>query len=151
MKAGPVMPRLMRYRQITPSGCWEWTGARWKNGYGRIQIAGKSRRVHRVSFALHAGIELSDLTTDVLHRCDNPPCFNPDHLFLGSQSDNALDSVAKGRWAKPGAVVTPDQVREIRARYAAGGITQMELAAEYGLGRSGINFILTRHTWKEVE
>lgn len=81
------------------NGCWEWIGARDKNGYGRIQVMtdGKwgTQLVHREAYKLLRGNLPDDL--GLCHRCDNPPCVNPDHLFLGTQLDNMTDAKLKGR------------------------------------------------------
>lgn len=76
------------------NGCWEWAGAKTDNGYGAYM----RYRAHRYSFILFNG----DITDGllVLHKCDNPPCVNPSHLFLGTQSDNIKDCVSKGRWIR---------------------------------------------------
>lgn len=77
-----------------PSGCLEFQGARVR-GYGRIRAGGKTLLAHRVAWEL-AGNELSP-AVQVLHRCDNPPCCNPDHLFVGDDSANRIDMARKGR------------------------------------------------------
>jgi len=73
-----------------PNNCWEWNGARSKNGYGRFWINGAGvHYAHRISYIMCSGpIPDGGL---VLHRCDNPPCVNPEHLYLGNHSENALD------------------------------------------------------------
>lgn len=77
--------------------CWEWQGPRDHDGYGFIKVMRCSRRAHRCSWELCVGPIPNNLF--VLHRCDNPPCVNPAHLFLGTARDNALDMVGKGRAA----------------------------------------------------
>jgi hypothetical protein len=84
-----------KYR-ITESGCWEWTAARGRKGYGRMGISSnRTALAHRVSWELARG-PIPDGAL-VLHSCDNPPCVNPDHLWLGSFGDNYNDMVKKGR------------------------------------------------------
>lgn len=78
------------------SGCWVWIGHRAKSGYGRIQNKGKKVRSHRLSYETYVG-KIPD-GMNVLHRCDNPPCINPDHLFLGTHKDNMKDAQNKGRF-----------------------------------------------------
>jgi hypothetical protein len=86
-KNGPTQPHM-------DSPCWEWTGAHNYQGYGRFGVDGINNHAHRVSFMLRGAIP-SGLC--VLHRCDNPPCVRPDHLWLGTRADNIADMDAKGR------------------------------------------------------
>lgn len=84
------------WSKVTRSeGCWEWNGYRTPDGYGRIWKDGKGCSATRISWEMAFGSIPDGL--HVLHRCDNPPCVNPDHLFLGDRSTNMQDSVAKGR------------------------------------------------------
>lgn len=77
------------------SGCWHFTGYINKAGYGQIKIINNVIHAHRASWILHNGHVPSGLL--VCHKCDNPKCVNPDHLFLGTHKDNAIDMVIKGR------------------------------------------------------
>lgn len=82
--------------KVDKSGsCWVWTGYRVQFGYGIITTAKRRERAHRVSYRLHVGPIPDGLL--VLHKCDNPPCVNPDHLFLGTDLDNKEDCKRKGR------------------------------------------------------
>ena len=88
-----------------PNGdCWEWTGSRLPAGYGKIGVSGRGRGVtettHRVAYRLANGA--FDESSEVCHRCDNPPCCNPDHLFLGTHADNMSDMAKKGRAGRYG-------------------------------------------------
>lgn len=82
----------------TNSGCWEWTARKNDDGYGTIKINNKQCYSHRFSWQLFNGFILKGLF--VLHKCDNPSCVNPDHLFLGTKKDNAKDRDNKGRGLK---------------------------------------------------
>lgn len=136
---------------VSANGCWEWSGRRDKDGYGRFSHI---QRAHRYSWILHFG-PIVPSTLHVLHHCDNPPCVRPDHLFLGTTVDNTLDKVKKGRQNRGEthgmAIVSADQVREIRERYAQGGISQIALGAEYGLKQTSVSGIVLRKYWPHIE
>ena len=84
---------------VTDSGCWEWTGCRLPTGYGHIGFyQNRNCGTHRVAWILTHGDIPKGLC--VCHKCDNPPCINPDHLFLGTRADNVHDRDAKGRTHK---------------------------------------------------
>jgi len=144
------------------SKCWEWAGAS-SNGYGYFNVAGKTVLVHRYSYALHNG-EIPD-NKQVNHRCDNACCMRPDHLYLGTQQDNMTDKRVRKRSAKGlahGSKTRPDRlargerhgnstlsdadIQNMRERYAAGGISQNDLAKEYGLKQSSISSIILGKT-----
>jgi hypothetical protein len=144
-------------------GCWEWTGWVDKDGYGRIKVSGRKIRAHRLSWELHFGpIPKTDdpMGNFVLHRCDNPTCVNPSHLFLGSHMDNLRDMMSKGRSARGEkgckAKLTAAQVLEIRSRYGTrerykhGPVSQYDLAAEYGVTQAAINSVILRKTWRHI-
>lgn len=94
---GPVHPKLG-----TP--CWVWTGATNNFGYGQIHNGIKNVYAHRLSWEIHNGTLAAGLC--VLHRCDNPPCVNPAHHFIGTKKQNSEDMVAKGRAARQGTRAT---------------------------------------------
>lgn len=132
--------------------CWLWTNYRDKNGYGRLNINNRPILAHRISWELHCG----EITPEehVLHRCDNPPCVNPAHLFLGDQVANNADMMAKGRF-NPGvskgsahgcAKLNEEQVLKIRAS----STHSQELADHYGVSRTTINDIRARRIWRHI-
>ena len=85
------------WRHVTKGdGCWEWDGWRSAAGYGRLYYRGTSKAAHRLSWELANGRPIPKGSV-VLHACDNPPCVRPDHLSVGSHSDNAKDAIGKGR------------------------------------------------------
>lgn len=135
--------------------CWEWTAGKNGKGYGTYQLYKRSIGTHRLSWQLING-EIPD-GLNVLHKCDNPPCCNPAHLFLGTHKANANDRERKGRGNQPKlekhnkAKLTVAIVREIRQRYAAGGITMKRLAIEYNVHETNIGFIIKHITWKLEE
>lgn len=90
--------RLLSSRTIDPNtGCWSWTLGKQYTGYGVTWVDKKIYRVHRLSAHLFLDFPL-DSKLSVLHRCDNTSCFNPEHLFIGTQEDNIHDSMKKGRY-----------------------------------------------------
>ncbi len=157
---GRAVPIEVRFRQYvgptTEAGCVLWIGCKNIDGYGKIDCRVRKRMVgaHRVAYELAHGPIPDGL--HVLHRCDNPPCVNVEHLFLGTQADNNADMDAKGRRVSShgerhrSAKLTEDLVREIRRRYSAGGISQPALAAEFGIDKAGICRLLNRKNWKHV-
>jgi hypothetical protein len=83
-----------------PDECWEWMASRKPTGYGQFMVSGKMKRVHRYSWELHTGAP-PPADMSLCHRCDNPPCVNPAHLFVGTQKDNIQDALRKGRLHSP--------------------------------------------------
>lgn len=142
----------MDYIEVTDTGCHEWTSSRFASGYGRIKIAGRSYRAHRVAWEMAYG-EVPE-NQFVLHHCDNKPCVRLDHLFLGTHDENMADMVVKGRAATERnrhARLSRRQVEEIRDRYATGLVKQTALADEYGVTQSTISSIILGKTWTDVE
>ena len=141
-----------------PDECWEWMGARSTKGYGNFYVgAGRWSHAQRVSWELTNGcIPAGDgfHGTCVCHRCDNPPCVNPAHLFLGSIKDNLHDMLAKRRHNKPRgsanwcAKLTEADVVAIRA--AAEHEMKKTIAARYGVDPSVISRIVSRKKWAHV-
>jgi hypothetical protein len=132
--------------------CWPWQGTITAHGYGQISDAGRSRRAHRLAYELAVG-EIPE-GQQVCHRCDNPPCVNPAHLFLGSAAANQHDKRAKGRAAKGtanagGGKLTDDDVRAIRARLAAAD-TLAAIARDHHVSRTLVRKIRDHQLWSHV-
>lgn len=131
-----------------PNACWEWNGSRLPTGYGRFWAWGRLHNAHRVAFLIWVGPIWSDEV--VCHRCDNPSCVNPQHLFAGRPADNVRDKMEKGRGVRGEAVGTSklqaSDVLEIRASPDTG----KALAARYGVSRALISLIRNRKVWKHV-
>jgi len=139
--------------------CWEWKGAK-KRGYGVFQLNGKAVIAHRFSYKIFYGELPDDLL--VCHKCDNPSCVRPDHLFLGTSKDNSTDRDKKGRgYFKKGNMpfdnkgegcgnskLTWGEVDEIRELYKTGRFTQKELGEKYGMGHTIIGAIINNKSWK---
>ena len=134
------------------SGCWLWEGASGGAGHGRIWLNGKFVQATHVSLLL-AGNPLPEGMW-ALHRCDNPPCVRPSHLFAGTHSDNIRDAIKKGlktlRGEKnPLAKFTCQQILSIRKRHAAGE-RQVALANEANVTQAAISAIVLRKTWTHI-
>jgi hypothetical protein len=136
-----------------PGACWLWAGATIRR-YGAIRgDDGKVLYAPRVSWELANGEGPGDL--HVCHSCDNPPCVNPAHLFLGTNADNQADKVAKGRASRgegrPSAKLTEEGVREMRALHAQGGWSFYRLAKRWGVTYRTASDVIHRRTWKHVD
>ncbi len=132
--------------------CWKWLAAKSKFGYGKIRRpGGEDDTAHRVSWELHNGPIPEGQC--VLHKCDNPSCTNPKHLFLGDTQDNKDDCVAKGRHSRGEKVntakLTEQEVLAIREACAKGA-NKEKLATKYRVGRSTIFRIASRKIWKHI-
>lgn len=104
-----------RFKINEENGCWEWQKGFTKYGYGAFaKESSKSLLAHRVSFELYNGYLPSDML--VCHRCDNPKCVNPRHLFLGTHKDNTQDSVKKGRFMSEKRLKTQEKLWETRRK-----------------------------------
>ena len=163
VKFDPTDPEaiLLAKRQITATGCWEWTGDRTTSGYGQVRPAGKRIMVTRLAHETWIGPIPEGQW--ILHHCDNPPCYNPAHIYAGTPKQNAADMVRRGR-ARGGSLpperriagqrwsarLTPDAVLEIRRRRAAGA-TKLSLAREFGVTPPSITKIVNWVTWRHVK
>ena len=129
------------------SSCWLWTAGKFPDGYGVFQLDG-AQRAHRVAYMLEHGHYPENLC---LHHCDNRLCVNPEHLYDGTYSDNAVDREMRGRGKKNRgrAKLNFELAEEIREKYATGTTSQRKLAAEYGVAQVTIHEVVNGITWKE--
>jgi hypothetical protein len=138
---------------VRGNGCWEWNGCASPVGYGFFYYGDGLGMVnaHRAAWMLYRG-SIPD-GSQVLHRCDNPSCVNPDHLFLGTHQENMDDKGAKGRQAEGEghglAKMNNRAVMEIRAAFDA-GISPKAIGDFYGLNRTNVYTIAKRKTWDHV-
>lgn len=128
-----------------PDECWDWQGSLAVAGYGHFNHRNKTFHTHRISWEIHYGPIPEGLS--VLHKCDRRSCNNPEHLFLGTQTDNIADMVEKGRSSL--AKLNTKQVISIRAK-AAQGNTHTEIATEFSVCLRTISDIVRRATWKHI-
>ena len=143
----PISERLLEQTEMIPDGCWVWMGGLSEKGYGLIYENGRAERTHRVSWKL----KYDDIPKGlyVLHRCDNPCCINPNHLFLGTAKDNIRDGMNKGR-------ITFRETHG-RAKLKNADISKIRsdnrrpysiIAKEYGVHKNTIGNIKNNRTWK---
>lgn len=163
-ESGPMDHFWSKVSKGPGDGCWTWTACRTPLGYGKFAVRRRVQAAHRVAWELSYGAIQHGLF--VLHRCDNPSCVRPDHLFLGSAKDNTQDMMRKGRHrggkrgvANTQAKLSWDQVRAIRAKYATtrhlsqkdpGRITMDDLVAEFGISHTAIHSIVNHVSWRET-
>lgn len=127
------------------TGCILWTGPKHPCGYGYITATdAKPTVAHRAAWINARGPIAKGLF--VCHKCDNPPCINPDHLFLGTHADNMRDMAAKGRASRPSAKLTAEAVREIRESTQ----TSISLAQKFGVRPSAIRKAKAGSTWRHA-
>ncbi len=135
--------RFWKYvdRSGGPDACWPWTGSKHPKGYGQLMtfIDGKKilLRSHRIAYELRNAHDPGNL--QVCHRCDNPSCCNPEHLFLGTGKENQDDCSQKGRRAN---AVSRETINAILAEYAAGNQTQRCIAKNHGVHYSYVSYVV---------
>lgn len=164
MQVNPTIPAITERQSarfwskvniLTPDLCWEWTGRRTVANYGSIYVSGRTLAAHRLSFFLTTGI-WSQIY--ICHKCDNPPCCNPNHLFEGTAEVNGQDAVSKGRnnnihtkgHARGQfhglAKLTVEQVFEIRSSKE----TRAKLATRFGVSVTTIRSAQISRTWNHI-
>lgn len=138
---------LVRLR-LRATACWEWGGETTER-YPRFKLGARRYTVGRVAYAIAYGYVPEDVF--VCHHCDNPKCVRPDHLFLGSATENMADKMQKGREARGervgGAKLTEAQVKDILASPK----TAREIGTEFGVGKSTVGKIRTGVNWKHIQ
>lgn len=146
--------------------CWLWTGATDRYGYGNLKSFGKGL-AHRISFEIKNG--LIEHGKSICHRCDNPACVNPDHLFIGTHKENMMDAAKKGRMAsgeRNGTKTKPETrprgelcsfaklnehaVKELRKEYSMGGITMEKIALKHGITTVTAWKVINRKSWAHI-
>jgi hypothetical protein len=149
-----------KVRIAGPNDCWLWMAERKKSGYGKIRIAGRQTMAHRVAWTLTHGLIPKGMK--ICHRCDNPPCCNPSHLWLGTQTENIADMDRKGRRDTSGLILfkrgeecptaklTWSDVREIRRSVLSGLRTRAEASRRLGVSPTTVTDIMKGRIWKEA-
>lgn len=153
-----VQPRVLFLQHVVKlvgkRACWQWKGSRDNLGYGMFGFNGRTWRAHRLAWVLFNSSISPGLC--ILHKCDNPSCVNPKHLWMGTVGDNNRDRALKGR-SKPRfgslhgrAKLTEEQVLEIRSAYGKPGATSVDLAHAYGVSGTQILTIVHHKAWRHV-
>lgn len=160
----PLSERFWRHvDKRSPDECWGWRGYKLKTGYGLFNLdvsranKNKSTTASRVAWQLTYG-EIPQ-GKDICHRCDNPPCVNPAHLWIGTPKENTLDMIMKDRhrpgWV-PGekngqSILTESDVLKIREHYSNDAYSRSELASIFGVSQSAIKKVCYGYTWKHLK
>ena len=136
---------ILRSRSVDVGGCWEWQGARFARGYGKVGWVFEDGTAvglaHRASYLVFNGPISEGLM--VCHTCDNRGCVNPAHLWLGSAADNHSDMVSKGRQPSK---IDGGIAGEIRQEYLE-GVRQVDLAEKYGVSQQMVSRIVRGEAW----
>jgi hypothetical protein len=134
-------------------GCWLWTGAKSKAGYGQIRATRQRLTLYAHNIAYRRWVSEVPEGMEVCHRCDVRHCVRPDHLFAGTRYDNLRDMVNKDRHVRGertcNAVLTDDLAREILRR--AGSVSNRTLARSIGVSRSTVDRVIHGTTWKHIQ
>lgn len=133
---------------IKQGGCWDWRGGRDHYNYAILSTEG-TMKAHRFSYEFHKGPIPAGF--DVLHRCDNPPCTNPEHLFAGTAHDNIMDAVYKGRMGEEGEVHSRAKLKEEDVLFIfSSKESSPDLAKKFGVSVCNISNIRAKRTWKHL-
>jgi hypothetical protein len=149
-KPRPLAERFLEKVEVHgPEECWPWLGAVGRHGYGNIGAGdGRTLRAHRVSYTLTYGAIAEGLV--VCHRCDNPRCVNPNHLFIASQATNLKDMTEKDRSAR-GERSTVAKLNDIAVlAIRAANARQIDLAHSFGVSPMTISLAKRRLTWRHL-
>lgn len=138
---------------VLPNGCWEWNGKRMPNGYGYLPYGAQNKLwAHCESYKIHKGPIPNGLLT--CHSCDYKPCVNPDHLWLGTDMDNALDKMAKGRsnpaFGERASSAKLTDAAVIKIRSSLLHLHNQEIADIFGVSDSTISAVRLRQTWTHL-
>lgn len=136
------------WAKVEKGDCWEWRASREAFGYGVFTVDGRRELAHRVAWRLIMG-DIPDGMC-VLHRCDNPPCVNPAHLFLGNRRDNQRDMARKGRsthGAKNSTAKLTSRTAAAILRRVRSGERQKDAAARYGVTQSLVSRLVNGKIW----
>lgn len=144
------------WSKVDKSGdCWTWQGTRGHHGHGALKVAGSMVAAHRLSWEFANGAIPPGAY--ICHRCDNPPCVRPDHLYAGDATTNMSDRVERGDpngWMRGedhgNAVLAESDVTDIRNLYQTGQWTQRELAARFGVAQVNVGRIVRREQWRHI-
>lgn len=147
------LEHLKAYTRVREdTGCLEWTGAVDKDGYGKICTNKRTMRPHRLAYNITHGIELRP-DQQLNHKCHNRLCWNPEHVYVGTQKQNMEDRDRHGNSLRgenhPQAILTPETVLEIR-RLHAEGHGQTKLARMVGVKPATIYCIISGKTWRHL-
>jgi len=143
-----------KINQVENDECWEWRGATSSDGYGQFFLRGETLYAHRVMYQEYRSGNPDGQM--VLHHCDNPTCVNPNHLYLGDQSDNMQDAVKRDRLVIPGpreggTKLTEEDVSYIKWYLRNTGRVQKNIGEQFGVTQETISSISRGDAWNHVE
>lgn len=149
---GEALSKFLAKVEKQPNGCWYWAGGKDGKGYGLVRLPGhRAVKAHRLSFQLY---NFDPGRLQVNHRCDNPLCVNPDHLYVGTQKENVADRIARGRSASGErngkAKLNAPKVRVIHRLLEQGYLSKSEIADLFAVNRKVISKIASGTNWSQV-